>query len=116
LSSPPFSHPPKLPRAVRNPSPPLFLVLPNHRACRHSPVAGDPPPRGAIRHGRRSRLLDHPVRFPVTSAPRRTKSHPNPWPLAQVCVRQRTSGEVPAGRRCEPAVRHRRARADVRNR
>jgi hypothetical protein len=115
-SSSSFPHPSKLPRPVRNSSPPFFLILPNRRACRRSPAAGDPPPRGASHHGRRSHLLDHLVGFPVTPAPRRTKSRPSPWSLAQVCVRRRTSNEVPAGRRCEPAVRRRQARADVRNR
>jgi hypothetical protein len=115
-SSPLFSHPPKLPRAVRNSSPPFFLILLNRRACRLSPVTGDLPPRGASRHGRRSRLLDHPVRFPVTPAPRRTKSRPNPWPLGQDRVHRRTSGEVSAGCLCKPAAHRRRSRAGVRSR
>jgi hypothetical protein len=51
---------------VRNPSLPFFLIFSVPCACRRSPAAGDPPPRGVSRHGRRSRLLDHLVMFPVT--------------------------------------------------
>jgi hypothetical protein len=45
-----------------------------------------PPPRGASRHGRRSRPRDHLDRSSVTLASRRTKSRPKPWPDALVCA------------------------------
>jgi hypothetical protein len=108
-----FSRSPELHRVVKKLLPTSFISLPCRvrAAARRPPATCPAPPRGASRHGRRSCFLDHPVRFPVTPAPRRTKSCPNPWPLGQDRVRRRTSGEVPAGRRHKPATRRRRSRS-----
>jgi hypothetical protein len=63
---------------------PLFVSVRRRASspCLCAPPLATPPPHGASRHSCRSRLLDHLDKFPVTPAPRRIKSRPNPWPLA----------------------------------
>jgi hypothetical protein len=80
-TSPTSSLRPKLRQVMR--ITPLFVSvrLRASSPCLRAPPLATPPPHGASRHSRRSRL-DHLDKFPVTPAPRRIKSRPNPWPLA----------------------------------